>query len=135
MASAPPFIILFDVVCNLCISSVDFIMKKDRRKRFLFASLQGESGQALLKKFNLPVNNWETFVVIEGDKVYTKSTAALRIVKHLGSAWQLLYGFIIVPKFLRDKIYRWIAGNRYKWFGKRDTCRVATPDEKSRFLD
>jgi predicted DCC family thiol-disulfide oxidoreductase YuxK len=135
MVSAQPVIILFDGVCNLCNNSVQFILKRDSQQKFLFGSLQGEAGQALLKKFNLPANDFHSFVLIEGEKVYTKSTAALRVVKHLKRGWQLLYGFIILPKFLRDGIYGWIAGNRYKWFGKRDTCRLPTSEEKSRFLD
>lgn len=135
MASAQPVIILFDGVCNLCNNSVQFILTRDSQRKFLFGSLQGEAGQALLKKFNLPADHFHSFVLIEGEKVYTKSTAALRVAKHLKRGWQLLYGFIILPKFLRDGIYRWIANNRYKWFGKRDTCRVPTPQEKSRFLD
>lgn len=135
MASAQPVIILFDGVCNLCNNSVQFILKRDSRQKFLFGSLQGGAGQALLKKFKLPADDFHSFVLIEREKVYTKSTAALRVVKHLKRGWQLLYGFIILPKFLRDGIYGWIAGNRYKWFGKRDTCRLPTPEEKSRFLD
>jgi predicted DCC family thiol-disulfide oxidoreductase YuxK len=135
MASAPPFIVLFDGVCNLCNNSVQFILKRDKKKKFLFGSLQGEAGQQLLKKFSLPTDNFHSFVLIEGDRVYTQSTAALRMAKHLKRGWQLLYGFIILPRFLRDGIYKWIATNRYKWFGKRDTCRIPAPEEKSRFLD
>jgi predicted DCC family thiol-disulfide oxidoreductase YuxK len=133
--TAPQFIVLFDGVCNLCNSSVQFILKRDKQKKFVFGSLQGSAGQLLLKKYNLPADNFHSFVLIEGEKVYTQSTAALRITKHLKRGWQLLFGFIIVPKFLRDAVYKWIARNRYKWFGKRDTCRVPTPEEKGRFLD
>lgn len=135
MTSAPQFVVLFDGVCNLCNNSVQFILKRDKKKKFLFGSLQGEAGQKLLKKFHLPTDNFHSFVLIEGEHVYTQSTAALRMAKHLKRGWQLLYGFIILPKFLRDGIYKWIATNRYKWFGKRDTCRIPTPEEKSRFLD
>ena len=135
MAPAPQFIVLFDGVCNLCNNSVQFILKRDKKKKFLFGSLQGEAGQQLLEKFRLPTDNFHSFVLVEGDRVYTQSTAALRMAKHLKRGWQLLYGFIILPKLLRDGIYQWIARNRYKWFGKRDTCRIPTPAEKARFLD
>jgi predicted DCC family thiol-disulfide oxidoreductase YuxK len=135
MASAPQFVVLFDGVCNLCNNSVQFILKRDKKKKFLFGSLQGEAGQQLLKKFNLPIDNFHSFVLLEGERAYTQSTAALRMAKHLKGGWQLLYGFIILPKFLRDGVYKWIAVNRYKWFGKRDTCRIPTPEEKARFLD
>lgn len=134
MSSAPPFIVLFDGVCNLCNSSVQFILKRDKKKKFLFGSLQGEAGQKLLQQFNLPTDNFHSFVLIEGASVYTQSTAALRMARHLKGGWQLLYGFIILPKFLRDGVYKWIATNRYKWFGKRETCRIPTAEERSRFL-
>jgi predicted DCC family thiol-disulfide oxidoreductase YuxK len=135
MAPAPQFIILFDGVCNLCDNSVQFILKRDKKRKFLFGSLQGEAGQSLLKKFNLPPGHFDSFVLIEGDKIYTQSTAALRVVKHLKRGWQLLYGFIAVPKFLRDGIYKWVSANRYKWFGKREACRLPSPEEKAQFLD
>lgn len=128
-------IILFDGVCNLCNNSVQFILKRDKKRKFKFGSLQGEAGQALLKKFNLPQEDFHTFVLIEGDRVYTRSTAALRIARHLQRGWNLLYGLIVVPKFLRDAIYNWVSGNRYKWFGKRDSCRLPSPEEKALFLD
>jgi predicted DCC family thiol-disulfide oxidoreductase YuxK len=89
----------------------------------------------LLEQFNLPQENFHTFVLIEGDRVYTKSTAALRIAKHLRRGWNLLYGLIIIPKFLRDAVYNWVSKNRYKWFGKRDSCRLPSPEEKALFLD
>jgi predicted DCC family thiol-disulfide oxidoreductase YuxK len=135
MASEQGLIILFDGVCNLCNNSVQFILKRDKKRKFRFGSLQGEAGQALLKQFNLPPENLHTFVLIEGDRVYTKSTAALRIAKHLRRGWNLFYGLIIIPRFLRDAIYNWVSRNRYKWFGKRDSCRLPSPEEKALFLD
>ena len=135
MHSSPRSVILFDGVCNLCNNSVQFILKRDKNGRFVFGSLQGEAGQSLLRKFNLPADNFHSFVLIESDKVYTQSTAALRVLKQISGGWKLLYAFIILPKFLRDGVYRWIAKNRYKWFGKRDVCRVPAPAEKARFLD
>ena len=135
MAPKPELILLFDGVCNLCNNSVQFILKRDKKRQFVFGSLQGEAGQALLKKFNLPKENFHTFVLIEGDRVYTRSTAALRIAKHLGRGWQVVYGLVIIPRPLRDAVYGWISKNRYKWFGKSDTCRLPSPEEKALFLD
>lgn len=128
-------IILFDGVCNLCNRGVQFIIKKDKKKKFLFASLQGKTGQEVLKKFNLQANDLNSFILADGDKIYTRSTAALRIAKQLSGVWKLLYGYMIVPRFIRDAVYNWIARNRYKWFGKKDECMVPTPELKERFLD
>jgi predicted DCC family thiol-disulfide oxidoreductase YuxK len=128
-------IIFFDGVCNLCSRSVQFIIKKDKKKQFRFASLQGKAGQELLKKFNLPADHFNSFILAEGDQIYTRSTGVLRMLKKLGGGWQLFYGFIIVPKFIRNAVYNWIARNRYKWYGKRNECMVPTPDLKERFLE
>ena len=128
-------IVLFDGVCNLCNSSVQFIIKRDKKKQFLFASLQGQTGQEVLEKFNLPANNFNSFILVEGDNVYTRSTAVLRMLKKLGGGWRLFYGFIIIPKFIRNAVYNWIAKNRYKWYGKRDECMIPTPELKERFLE
>jgi len=128
-------IVLFDGICNLCSSSVQFIIKHDKKNQFLFGSLQGDAGQAYLKKFKLPADQFNSFMLVENEKLYTKSAAALRMLKHLGNGWQLLYAFMIVPAFIRDGIYNWIAKNRYKWFGKKDTCWIPTPALKARFFD
>lgn len=127
-------IVLFDGVCNLCNRGVQFIIKRDKRKQFLFASLQGMTGQELLKKFNLPADNFNSFLLVEGDCVYTRSTAALRMLKKSGGGWKWLCIFIIVPPFIRDIVYNWIARNRYKWFGKKDECMIPTPELRERFL-
>jgi predicted DCC family thiol-disulfide oxidoreductase YuxK len=127
-------IVLFDGVCNLCNSSVQFIIKKDKKKQFRFASLQGNFGQEFLKKNSLPADNFNSFILLEDEKVYSRSTGALRMLKHLGGAWSILYGFIILPKFIRDGVYNWVARNRYKWFGKQDVCMIPTPELKERFL-
>jgi predicted DCC family thiol-disulfide oxidoreductase YuxK len=128
-------IILFDGVCNLCNGAVQFIIKRDRKKKFCFGSLQGAAGQHHLRHFNLPTAELTSFVLIENEKAYTRSTAALRTAKHLGGAWSLLYAFIIVPRFLRDGVYNWIAKNRYKWFGQKEACPIPTPEQRSRFID
>ena len=128
-------IVLFDGVCNLCSSSVQFILKRDTKNQFLFGSLQGPAGQQYLRQFNLPADTFNSFMLLEGEKLYTRSTAALRMLKHLGGMWSLLYVFIIVPPFIRDGIYNWVARNRYTWFGKKDVCWIPTPALKEKFLD
>jgi predicted DCC family thiol-disulfide oxidoreductase YuxK len=128
-------IVLFDGVCNLCNNSVQFILKRDKKNQFMFGSLQGTAGQAYLKKFNLPADTLNSFMLVEDDKLYTRSTGALRMLKHLGGGWALLYGFIIVPKFIRDAVYNWIAANRYKWFGKKEECWLPTKELKTKFLE
>jgi predicted DCC family thiol-disulfide oxidoreductase YuxK len=128
-------IVLFDGVCNLCNSSVQFILKRDKKKQFRFASLQGKFGQKVLKNNNFSTVSLNTLILIEDDKIFTRSTGVLRMMKHLGGGWSLLYGFIIIPKFIRDAFYNWVSKNRYKWFGKKDECMVPTKELKERFLD
>jgi len=128
-------VVLFDGVCNLCNRSVQFIIKRDKKKKILFASLQGKMGQEVLKKFNLPADDFNSFILVQGDHIYTRSTAVLRMLKKLGRGWNFLYVFIIVPKFIRNAVYNWIARNRYKWYGKRDECMIPTPELRERFLD
>jgi len=128
-------IILFDGLCNLCSSSVHFILKRDKKNQFLFGSLQGKAGQDYLNKFNLPADTFNSFMLIDGEKMYTRSSGVLRMLKHLGNGWQLLYAFIIVPKFIRDSIYNLVAKNRYKWFGKKTECWLAAESMKVKFLD
>jgi predicted DCC family thiol-disulfide oxidoreductase YuxK len=133
ISSSP--VVLFDGMCNLCNRAVQFIIKRDKKKQFLFASLQGEAGSNLLKKFDLPADLFNSFILIEGEKVYTRSTAALRIARKLNGCWKLLYGLMIIPRFLRNAVYNVIAKKRYKWFGKRNECMIPTPELKERFLD
>ncbi len=128
-------IVLFDGVCNLCSNSVQFIIRHDKKNQFLFGSLQGKAGQEYLKKFNLPEDSFNSFMLVENDKLYTRSSGALRMLKHIGNGWQLFYAFIIVPKFIRDGVYNFIAKNRYKWFGKKEACWIPTPELKGKFLD
>lgn len=128
-------IVLFDGVCNLCSRSVQFILRHDRKKKFKFASLQGRTGQALLQQYEIAQNEPNSFVLLENNKVYTRSTAVLRMLKKLGAGWSLLYIFIIIPSFIRDAVYNWVARNRYKWFGKRDSCMLPGPAWQDRFLE
>jgi predicted DCC family thiol-disulfide oxidoreductase YuxK len=129
------YIVFFDGVCNLCNRAVQFMLKRDRKKRFLFGSLQGKTGQEYLHKYHLPADQFHSFMLIEGNVVYTRSTAVLRMLKHLGRGWQLLYVFIYIPQPIRDGVYTLIATNRYRLFGKKDNCRIPTAEEKERFLD
>lgn len=127
-------IILFDGVCNLCNGSVQFVLLRDKAGYFNFASLQSEAGQALLQKFNLPTDDYNSFILVEGDRIYSKSTAALRVARKLEGPWKMLYAFNIIPSFIRDMMYNFIARNRYRIFGKREECMLPRPEWKSRFL-
>ncbi len=134
MGNNENYILLFDGVCNLCVSVVNFTIKRDSEEKFKFAALQSESGQALLKKYHLPTNDFDSFVFINGDKYFLKSSAALHVLKELGGVWKLFYLFIIIPAPLRDFIYHIVARTRYRIFGKRDSCMIPTPEVKRRFL-
>ncbi len=127
-------IILFDGVCNLCNGAVQFIIRHDKNKIFRFASLQSEAGRHLLVRHNLPAAQLDSFILVENDKAYDRSTGALRVAKKLNGLIPLLYGFIIVPKFIRNGVYNWVARNRYKWFGKKEECMIPTPELRARFL-
>ena len=127
-------IILFDGVCNFCNDSVNFIIKNDKKNYFKFAPLQSEIGEKLLAEHQIDREKTDSVIVVENEKAYTHSTAALRIAKNLGGIWSFAYAFIIVPKFIRDAAYNLIARNRYKWFGKKDACMMPTPEIKAKFL-
>lgn len=129
-------LILFDGVCNLCNGSVLFIIKRDAKDLFRFASLQSDLGQSFLKKNNSqPEPSLKSIILVTPEaKVYTKSSAALRIAKHL-PGWKWMAVFLVLPRFLRDFVYDIIARNRYSWFGKREECMVPTPELKAKFLD
>ncbi len=127
-------VLLFDGVCNLCNNSVQFIIKRDKKKRIYFSALQAEKGQALLQKFALPTQDFNTVVYIRGDKYYIKSSAVLYILWDLGGIWRVFFPFILFPKFLRNPIYTRIASNRYRWFGRQESCMLPTIELKARFL-
>lgn len=127
-------ILLFDGVCNLCNSMVQFTIKRDPKGKIKFASLQSERGQALLKQYGLPANDFDSFVFIYENKYFLRSSAALHVLKELGGGWKLLYLFVIFPRPLRDFVYNIVAKTRYRIFGKRETCMIPTSDIKRRFL-
>ena len=126
-------VILFDGLCNLCNGAVDFLLKRDRRKQFRYAALQSETGKVLIQKFHIPEHT-DSVILIHLNKVYFESDAAIEISSLLPYPWRLGIIFQMIPKIIRDKIYRWIAKNRYRWFGKRETCRIPTPEEKEFFM-
>ena len=128
-------IILFDGVCNLCNNAVQFVIKHDSADKFMFAALQSATGQQLLQEYNLPTAGFNSFVLIQNGEVFLKSTAALQVAKQLTGPVKFLYGFIIVPPFIRNGVYTFIAKNRYKWFGKKDSCMIPTASLKAKFLN
>ncbi len=121
-------VLLFDGICNLCNGAVNFVIKRDKKAILKFAPLQSEVAKKLLEEFNLSHHEMKSFILIENNESYIKSTAALKVCRYLKNPWPLMYGFIIVPKFIRDGIYNWIANNRYRWFGKKETCMIPTPE-------
>lgn len=127
-------IILFDGVCNLCNGVVTYIIKRDKKNVFKFAALQSEIGAQLIAKFNIDTEKVDSIILIDGEKQYEKSSAALHIAKHLSGAYPLLFGFMVVPRFIRDSVYDYVARNRYKWFGKKESCMIPTAELKSKFL-
>jgi len=128
-------LILFDGVCNLCNASVNFVIDHDKQNLFHFASLQSTLGQAILAKNNFDTQDFNSFVLVYHGNLLTKSTAALTVAIQLGILWKLLAIFWIVPSFIRDGIYSYIAKNRYHWFGKNESCRLPTPELRNKFLD
>lgn len=128
-------IILFDGICNFCNSAINFVIRRDPESKFRFATLQSEMAHGLLSTRKFPASDLSSFVLIENNKIFIRSTAALKVCRHLSGLWPLLYGLIVVPRFIRDGVYNWIARHRYQWFGKRDTCMIPTSDLRSRFLN
>lgn len=127
-------ILLFDGVCNLCNTAVIAVIKRDRKGKFKFASLQSQRGQALLNQFGLSMNDLNTVIYINNTGYFIKSSAVLHVLKELGGIWKLFYVFIILPKPLRDFLYSIIAKTRYKIFGKRASCIIPPTNIEQRFL-
>ncbi|MCI0472200.1 MAG: DCC1-like thiol-disulfide oxidoreductase family protein, partial [Ignavibacteria bacterium] len=117
-------VVLFDGVCNFCNASVNFIIDRDKNDYFRFASLQSEDGIKILYQFGLDSTNLTTLILVEGEKYFVKSSAALRIAGRLKFPWNLFAIFLVIPPFIRNPVYDLIAHNRYKWLGKRDACRI-----------
>ena len=129
-------IILFDGVCNLCNSAIQFVINKDQREEYIFAPLQSNAAKKLLKERGIDTQNIDSIILIEPNVVYyMKSDAALEIVKNLNTFWRCIHIFKVLPKGFRDFVYDYIAKNRYTWYGKKQQCMVPTPELKARFLD
>jgi len=128
-------ILFFDGHCNLCNNSVDFVITRDKKRVFRFAPLQGETAKDVLGVVNIDLEHPDSFVLSKDNKVYFRSTAALMVARQLGFPWSLTSLFLVVPPFIRDAVYNLIARNRYKWFGRKETCRLPSPEERSLFLD
>ncbi|MES2419604.1 MAG: DCC1-like thiol-disulfide oxidoreductase family protein [Bacteroidota bacterium] len=128
-------LIFFDGVCNLCNGAVQFVIERDPKDVFRFASLQSDFAVKTLASFSINPAQGDSFILLENNIIYQRSTAALRVARKLKGLWPLLYAFIIVPRFIRDGIYNYIAKNRYRWFGKQESCWVPTPGLKEKFLE
>lgn len=128
-------IILFDGVCNLCNATVQFVLRRDPAGQFAFASLQSATGRALRQEFGLPLEQMNTFALIDGETIYMRSTGALELLRRLGGGWRLLFGLIVIPRPVRDRVYDWVARNRYRMFGKKEMCMLPPPGVEARFLN
>lgn len=128
-------LVLFDGECNLCNRSVRFVLERERRARFKFASLQSRTGQRMLKQHGMPRDSFESFVLIDNNRVHLKSDAALRVARQLRAPWPLVSLFLFVPRPLRDRVYDFIGARRLRWFGRTDSCWVNTAAWRSRFVD
>ena len=127
-------LVLFDGLCNLCNGFVQFVIARDPHARFRFGALQSASARRVLELHETPDPLPDSIVLVEDGKVYTQSTAALRIARHLTFPFPLAFALILVPRPLRDWVYAWVARHRFHWFGRRDRCMVPTPALRSRFM-
>ncbi|MFI5176951.1 MAG: thiol-disulfide oxidoreductase DCC family protein [Vicinamibacterales bacterium] len=127
-------VVFFDGVCNLCNAFIQFVIRRDPAARFRFAPLQSEAARARLGTVPAPGSLPDSILLFEDGRMYTRSAAVLRIARGLRAPWPLVYGFVVVPRPLRDWVYDVVARHRYGWFGRRDTCMVPTPDLTRRFL-
>ncbi|WP_421938734.1 thiol-disulfide oxidoreductase DCC family protein [Pedobacter sp.] len=127
-------VIFFDGVCNLCNSAVQFVIRHDQKDHFSFSPLQGEFASAILPEFDIIPYKLNSILLLDEGRLYTKSSAALRITKKLSGLWPLLYGLIVIPKVIRDWFYDIIAKNRYKWWGKQESCWLPMPALKNKFI-
>lgn len=130
-------LILFDGVCNLCNSSVLYVIKRDKNEKFLFAPLESDIGNKIIQKFSIDIKETDSILLYNPlkDSLTYKSTAALLIAKQLGFPTNILTLFLIVPKAIRNWVYNYIAKNRYKWYGKKESCMIPTPELKAKFID
>jgi predicted DCC family thiol-disulfide oxidoreductase YuxK len=127
--------LLFDGVCNLCNGWVDFVIRRDPRGNIRFAALQSPAGRKALQEIDMSADYLDSIILLDTDgRILTASSAVLTALRKMKWPWPLLFALVIVPKPIRDFIYQRVARSRYRWFGKRDTCRVPAPEEEERFL-
>jgi predicted DCC family thiol-disulfide oxidoreductase YuxK len=127
-------IVVFDGVCVLCSGWVRFLLARDYAERYRFAAMQSQAGRGLLAQYGLDPDDPVSFLLLEDGRAHTDSGAILRILTRLGGLWRLMALFYVVPAVLRDAAYRFVARRRYRWFGKRESCFVPTPDTADRFI-
>lgn len=127
-------VVLFDGVCNLCNGSVNWLIDHDKKNVLQFASLQSEYAQQTIGKLGLQGSYLDTMVLVDGENYYVRSTAILHMLKLMGGIYRIAFVFVIIPAFIRDAFYNFIARNRYRWFGRQDACRIPTPELKAKFL-
>ncbi len=127
-------IIFFDGICNLCNRTVQFVIKHDPNEKFLFASFHSDSGRNVAAMFGIDIDKADSFVLISEGKKYFKSTAALMVISELSGPIKILSLFKLLPEPLRNRLYDWVARNRYKWFGKKERCMIPTKKQQKRFL-
>ena len=132
MADEP--IVLYEGNCGLCDRWVSFIMAHDRRQSFRFATLESDVGRSLLRAHDLPIDTLDSFALVSDGQALQRSTAALQVLRQLGLPWSLLWVGVILPRFIRDPLYDYVASHRYRWFGQIDACRLPAPEERHRFL-
>lgn len=128
-------VILFDGVCNLCNGFVQWVIRRDPHGRFRFAALQSHAAQQLVAGHPVRPTDMETVLYVRDGRVRERSTAVLHIMKDIGGLWRLMFVFMVLPRFIRNGIYTWVARNRYKWRGKRESCMIPTPELRERFID
>jgi len=128
-------IVLFDGLCNFCSGSVLFIIKRDTKGYFRFAAMQTDAGEKIMQQFGIGENRPESIILVENNRIWYRSSAALRIARKLRHGWPLFYGFICFPPFVRDFFYDIIARNRYRWFGQKESCFVPSEEIRQRFID
>ena len=126
-------VVLFDGVCNFCNGMVNFAIRNDKKAKLKFAALQSDAGTRLKAQYQIPASI-DTVILIDNGKVYTYAKAAIRISKYLDWPAKILYGFIIIPSFISQPFYKWVASKRYKWFGKKDSCIIPSEKVRERFL-
>lgn len=127
-------IVMYDGECNMCAAVVQFTILRDRKGKLRYAALQSGTGRRLLKIHGLSDGGFDTFVFVEKGSAYVRSAGALRLVRYLGGGWPLLSVLLLIPRFLRDPVYAYVARNRYRWFGRKDQCMLMKPEYRDRFF-